>query len=76
MYHGKDCVKIFIEYIEDEVKWFYATFPQQPMTEITDVLKRESKVTEKCNIYFKEFNSENRKVRNHCNYTGLFRGTA
>ena len=27
MYRGKDCVEKFVEYIEDEVKRLYATFP-------------------------------------------------
>ena len=31
----------FVEYIEEVVKRLYTTFPQQPMTELTDVLKRE-----------------------------------
>ena len=43
MYFGKDCVEKFIERIEDEVKQLHATFPQQPMTELTDVLKKEHK---------------------------------
>ena len=32
MYQGKDCVEMFLEYIEEEVRRLYATFPQQPMT--------------------------------------------
>ena len=39
-------MKTFIEYIDDKVKWFYATFLQQLMTEITDVLKTEYEATE------------------------------
>ena len=31
MYRGKDCVEKFVEYIEDEVKRLYATFPQKPI---------------------------------------------
>ena len=38
---GKKCVEKFIEHIEDEVKLLFATFPLQPITEITDVLKKE-----------------------------------
>ena len=45
IYLGKDCVKTFIEHIDDKVKRFYATFPQQLMTEITDVLKTEYEAT-------------------------------
>ena len=41
MYREKDCVEKFVEYIEEEVKRLYETFPRQPMTKLIDVLKRE-----------------------------------
>ena len=43
----------FVEYLEEEVRQLYATFPQQLMTELTDVLKREHEAAEKCHIYLK-----------------------
>ena len=47
------------------------------MTELTDVLKREHEAAEKCHICLKEFNDRrNRKVRDHCHYTGLYREAA
>ena len=47
------------------------------MTELTDVLRTEHEAAEKCHICLKEFNEpENRKVRDHCHYTGLYRGAA
>ena len=77
MYRGKDCVEKFVEYIEEEVKRLYETFPRQPMTKLTDVLKREHEAAEKCHICLKEFNDpKNKKVRDHCHYTGLYRGAA
>ena len=39
MYRGKDCVEKFVEYTEEEVKRLYTTFPQQPMTRLTDSRK-------------------------------------
>ena len=67
----------FVGHIEDKVNRLYATFPQQPMTELTDVLRTEHEAAEKCHICLKEFNEpENRKVRDHCHYTGLYRGAA
>ena len=33
----------FVEYLEEEVKRLYSIFAQQPMMELTDVLKREHK---------------------------------
>ena len=63
----------FVEHIEEEVKWLYAIFTQQPMIELTDVLKREHKAAEKCHICLKEFNDpRNRKARDHSRYTGLY----
>ena len=77
LYRGKDCVEKFVEHIEVEVKRLYETYPQQPMTELTDVLKREHEVAETCHICLKAFDDpENRKVRDHCHYTGLYRGAA
>ena len=75
MYLGKECVEKIVEYIEEEVKTLYETFPRQPMTEFTVVLKREYREAEKCHICLKEFNdSRNRKLRDHCHYTGLYQG--
>ena len=77
LYQGKDCVEKFVEYKEEEVKRLYATFPQQPMIEPTDVLNREHKAAEKCHICLKEFNDpQNKKVRDHCHYASLYRGAA
>ena len=41
MYRGKDSVEKFVEYIGEKLKRLYETFPRQPMTKLTDVLKRE-----------------------------------
>ena len=63
--------------MEEEVRRLYTTVPQQLMTGLTDVLKREHKAAEKCHICLKEFNDpKNKKVRDHCHYTGLYRGAA
>ena len=73
MYRGKDCDEKFVEYIEVEVKWLHTTFPQQPMTRLTDELKREHKAAEKCHICLKCFiDHRNKKVRDHCHYNGEY----
>ena len=77
MYWGKDWVEKFVEHIEEKVKRLYETFPRQPMTKLTDVLKRDREASEMCHICLKEFNdSRNRKVRDHCHYTGFYWGAA
>ena len=77
MYRGKICVEKFLEYIKEEVRRLYEKFPQKPMIELTDASKREHKAAENCHICLKEFNDpKNKKVRDHCHYTGLNRGAA
>ena len=45
------------------------------MIELNDVLKREHKATQRCHICLKDFNEpRNKKVRDQCHYTGLYRG--
>ena len=67
----------FVQYIKEGIKQLYKTFPRQPMTKLTDLLKREHEPAEKCHICLKEFNDpKNRKVRDNCHYTGLYRGAA
>ena len=76
-YRGKDCVEQFVGHVEKEVKRLYELYPQQPMTELTDVLKGEYEAAENCHICLKPFGDpENKKVRDHCHYTGLYRGAA
>ena len=59
-----------VEYVKEEVKRLYETFPRQPMTKATDVLKREHKAAEKSYICLKEFNDpSNRNVRDHSHCT-------
>ena len=67
----------FVEYIEEEVKRLYETFPRHPMRKLIDKLKREHEPGEKCHICPKEFNDpRNRKVRDHCHYIDLYRRAA
>ena len=77
LYRGEDCVERLVNHINTEVKQLYELYPQQPMTELTDVLKREYEAAESCQICLKPFDDyDNRKVRDNCHYRGLYRGTA
>lgn len=53
MYRGKNCVEMSVQQMEYSVKWLYEMFPQQPVTKLTDVLKRERKAGEQCHIYYR-----------------------
>ena len=62
MHRGKDWIETFVEDIVNEVKWYDEVWNISTTTIGTaEVIKRDHKATEKCHIYFKEFNdSENR----------------
>ena len=54
-YRGTDCVEKFVDHVEKESKRLCELYPQQPMSELTDVLKREYAAAESCHICLKPF---------------------
>ena len=75
-YRSKDCISKFCEMIMLEAKRLHTSSPQKPMYELNDRHLEEHKNTKKCHVCFKEFFSNNIKVRDHCHYTGRYRGAA
>ena len=79
-YRGKDCVSKFCETIMLEAKRLYKSAPQKPMDELNDKQLEEYKNAKKCHICLKEFFPKdikgNIKVRDHCHFTGRYRGAA
>ena len=78
VYRGKDCAQKFIDHIVAETERLYATFPEKAMTPLTEVQQREHDEAIVCHICLKAFDDpqNNRKVRDHCHYTGSYRGAA
>ena len=74
-YRGSDCVEKFCEHIISEAKRLYTSFPEQPMTPLTKSQLKEHRKATKCHICFKPFDDRG-KVRDHCHYSGLYRGAA
>ena len=74
-YRGINCVEKFCEHIISEAKRLYTSFPEKPMLPLTKKQLKEYKNATKCHICFKEFKDKG-KVRDHCHYTGLYRGAA
>ena len=74
-YRGSDCVEKFYEHIISEAKRLYISFPEKPMIPLTKTQLRECKRATKCHICFKQFGDKG-KVRDHCHYSGLYRGAA
>ena len=75
-YRGSDCVEKFCEHIISEDKRLYNSFPERPMEPLTKSQIKEYKQATKCHICFKPFSKKKRKVRDHCHYSGLYRGAA
>ena len=60
-----------------EVKRLYSLYPEQPMIPLTEVMQNEYEEASSCHICMKPFdNPDNWKIRDHCHYTGLYRGAA
>ncbi|MCE2507588.1 MAG: hypothetical protein J4F36_14200, partial [Nitrosopumilaceae archaeon] len=78
VYRGEDCVKKFIDYIQEEVKRLYAMFPPKAKLELSSDEKQQYRDAKTCHICKKVFNDpqNNRKVQDHCHYTGQYRGAA
>ena len=74
-YRGPDCVEKFCQKIISEPKRLYRSYPEVPMLPLTKSQVKKHKKAMKCHICFKEF-GEKGQVRDHCHYTGLYRGAA
>ena len=75
-YRGSDCVEKFCEHITSEAKRLYNSFPEKPMAPLAKSQLKEYKRATKCHICFKPFSEKKWKVRDHCHYSGLYRGAA
>ena len=76
LYRGKDCIKTFCNYIKREVHRLYHMFPELSMDPLTKKQWKKYKEATKCHICYKPFTLRDPKVRDHCHYTGLYRGPA
>ena len=76
LYGGKDCVKKFCDHVIGETRHLYHTFPEKPMKPSNKKPLKKYEEASRCYIYFKSFNGENPKVRDHCHYTSSYRGPA
>ena len=76
LYRGEDCLEVFCDYIENEVKRLHNLFLEKPMKRLTHEEWREFNRATKCHICFKGFQEDEIEVRDHCHYTGQYRGPA
>ena len=76
LYRGKDCVKKFCEHVIGEAHRLYRLFPEKPMEPLTKAQFKEYIHATRCHICFTPFRLGSRKVRDHCHYSGIYRGAA
>ena len=72
-YGGKDSVSKFCEHIIAEAQRPYDSFPEKHVKPLAKPQLKEYKHVTKCHICFKPFKEGNRKVRDHCHYSGKYR---
>ena len=76
LYRGKDCIETFCNHIKEEAHRLYHMFPKLPMDPLTKKQWKKYKQLTKCHICYKPLTFRDPKVRDHCHYTGLYRGPA
>ena len=76
LYRGKDCIQKFCDHIIGEARHLYSSFPKKPMQALTKAQWKDYKHVSSCHICFKPFRKGNQKVRDHCHYSGIYRGAA
>ena len=78
-YRGRDCMKRFCDDLKDHLTRII-NYEMKPMDPLTEDEKESYENQELCHICDKEFYTDNtkkiRKVRDHCHYTGKYRGAA
>ena len=74
IYREKDCVKKFSDHVKGEAHRLYHTFPEKPMEPLTKKQWKKYKKASRCHICVKPFTEDSIKVRDHCHYSGLYRG--
>ena len=66
----------FCNYVKDKAKRLYHIFPEKLMYKLTEKQWAQFIKSKSCHIWFKNFQSLNPKVRDHCHYTSKYRGPA
>ena len=76
LYRGKDCVSKFCNHIITEARCLCNSFQEKLMEPLTKGQLKEYNHKSRCHICFGPFRLGNRKVRDLCHYSGIYRGAA
>ena len=70
------CIEEFCKHIISEARRLYGSFPELPMEPLTSKQIKAHSKAKVCHICLEVFGIKDRKVRDHCHYTGKHRGAA
>ena len=77
LYRGEDCMKQFVEKLTEIKKDIFEKMNMiKPMDDLTNEQKLEFRLASNCSICGKKFEPDDEKVRDHCHFTGKYRGAA
>ena len=77
LYRGEDCMKQFLEKLTEIKKDIFEKMNMiKPMDDLTNEQKLEFRLASNCSICGKKFEPDDEKVRDHCHFTGKYRGAA
>ena len=77
LYRGEDCMKHFVQKLTEIKKDIFDKINvNTPMDELTYEQKIEFRNATNCSICGKKFQEDDTKVRDHCHFTGKYRGAA
>ena len=74
IYSGKDSIEKFCKHIVSKAKRLHRSFPEKPMEPLTSKQIKAHSEAKVCHICLEGFKIKDRKVRDHCHYTGKYRG--
>ena len=72
----KKCIQVFCNYISNEARRLYHMFPEKSMKALTRKKWRKHNGATTCHICRKGIEYDDIKVRDHCHYSGQYRGPA
>ena len=76
LYRGKDCPEKFCDYIRQEANRLYHMFPEKPMDPLSPKQWKKCNKASRCHICFIQFGDSKKGPKDHCHYTGRYRGPA
>ena len=74
-YRGKDCMKVFCKILKEHVERIIY-WEKKEMIPLTDEENRSYENQKLCHVCRKLFTKDDKKVKDHCHFTGKYRGAA